>query len=145
MIISIKCDNHTTCFDGDEYIVDLDRKFDGYENGDLICSCSPFDSTGSFPLTLELAIRKDGTLVFRKWTFANNMSSVYLHTDINNDNFPSSNFAATSEQIDTVNGLFSGRIKFEGLKLAIGRTMQLICPIDVKKEEQLIGKKIYLA
>ena len=53
-------------------------------------------------------------------------------------------FTPTEAQADTVNGLFSGRIKFEGLKLAVGSTLQRICPIDLQREEKLIGEKIYL-
>jgi hypothetical protein len=61
------------------------------------------------------------------------------------DNHFTIGFVPTAEQIDTVNGLFSGRIKFEGLKIAVGGTVQRICPIDLQREEKLTGKKIYLA
>ena len=50
-----------------------------------------------------------------------------------------------SKMIDTVNGLFSGRILFEGVKIAVGKSVLDICPVDVEREERLIGKKIYLA
>ena len=46
--------------------------------------------------------------------------------------------------IDTVSGLFSERILYEGLHIPIGATVQEICPINIKREEELIGKKIYL-
>lgn len=142
-------------FEGDKYEIDLSREFGGYEPGDLICSVNPFFGV---PLTLQIAIRKNGDLVFRSWSWdLNRLWSIYLHTDEKgvkqweaknggkeNAINISKPFIPTEEQIDTVNGLFSGRIKFEGLKLAVGGTVQEICPIDVEKEERLLGKKIYL-
>lgn len=135
------------CFDGDEYTVDLDRRMDPYTPGDLICYVFPFFS--SIPLRLEIAIRADGSLSFRSWSFSAG-GSHYLHTyelpaSACQNNAYSPHFTATSEQIDTVNGLFSGRIRFEGLKLAVGATVQDICPIDVQREEELVGHRIYLA
>lgn len=123
-------------FDGDEYVVDLDRKFEGYKKGDLICKVSPW-CFQKMPLTLEIAIRADGSIAFRRWDFSR--ANEYLHTNEGAD------FNPTQEQIDTVNGLWSGRIKFEGLNLAVGASLQEICPIDVEKEEKAIGEKIYLA
>lgn len=133
-------------FNGDQYVVNLSRKFEGYEPGDLKCYCNPFIE---IPLKLEIAIRKDGGLVFRAWEWKNG-GYCYLQTDEisekDNNNKPwKTPFIPTKEQIDTVNGLFSGRITFEGLKLSPGASLQKICPINVKKEEQLIGEKIYLA
>lgn len=135
------------CFDGDEYTIDLERKMDPYTPGDLICYISPFDL--DFPLRLEIAIRADGTLAFRSWEFFHQHNS-YLQTFEHSaaaceGDAISSPFVPTAEQIDTVNGLFSGRIKYEGLELAVGVTVQRICPIDVKREEKLVGHKIYLA
>lgn len=134
MIISIKKDYRIGNFEGEEYIIDLSRKFEGYESGDMICKISPF--APGLPLELEIAIRKNGNLIFRSWKF-NGHNNNYLHTDQDEE------FNPTPEQIDTVNGLFSGRIKFEGLKLAVGASVQKYCPINVKREEELIGKRIY--
>jgi len=139
-------------FEGEQYEVDLTRQFGGYERGDLICSVCPFGAT-YLPLELEIAIRMDGSLIFRAWNFVKNMN-YYLHTreismkehdKVKEERPHIIPFVPTIEQIDTVNGLFSGRIKFEGLKIAVGGTVQDICPIDVKREEMLTGKKIYLA
>ena len=135
------------CFDGDEYTVDLERKMDPYTPGDLICYVSPFAL--DFPLRLEIAIRADGSIAFRAWAFTAKANG-YLHTterpakECEGEAYATP-FIPTAEQTDTVNGLFSGRIKFEGLKLAVGATVQRICPIDVKREEELVGHKIYLA
>jgi len=137
MKISVKKD-YTTKFEGDEYVIDLDRKFGGYEPGDLIIYGCPFGGI-SFPLELELAIRKDGKIIFRAWRFGGT-SNNYFHTYDSKDKF-----IATEDQIRTVSGLFSGRIKFEGLKLAIGATIQEICPVDIDKEQEMTGDKIYLA
>ena len=138
----------TSPFNDDQYVVDLHRKFEGYEPGDLICGCTPFVG---LPLRLEIAIRKNGELVFRKWEWVQ-FENYYFHTTEISENeykeigkeYPKP-FIPTNEQIDTVNGLFSGRITFDGLKLAPGASLQKICPVNVKREEELIGKKIYLA
>lgn len=118
------------------YTIDFDdNKFEGYKPGDLICFVWPFFKV---PLMLEIAIRADGTLAHRGWDWQMGDNN-YLHTDEKKENF-----IPTKEQIDTVNGLFSGRIVYRGLKLAVGGTVQSICPIDVKREEELIGKKIFV-
>lgn len=124
-------------FEGEQYIIDLDRELEEYDDSDLVCFGFPF----RIPLKLKLAIKKDGTFSFICWEWDTlHSTNHYFHTYAKADNFP-----ATPEQIDTVNGLFSGRIRFEGLMLAIGATIQEICPINKEREEQLIGKKIYLA
>lgn len=123
-----------------DYTININREFGGYQDGDLICRINPFFE---IPLKLEIAIRKDGSIIFRSWKWAD--GNPYLHTNEQPVGETSHPFIPTQEQIDTVSGLFSGRIKFEGLHLAIGATVQRICPVDVKKEEKLIGKKIYLA
>ena len=134
-------------FDQDQYLVDLNRESDGYQPGDFICRINPFGI--HLPLTLELAIRRDGALAFRAWTF-NGDGNSYLHTDelceAEAKDVPFQHgFVPTAEQVNTVNGLFSGRIKFEGLQLNVGATVQKICPIDVAREERLTGQTIYLA
>jgi hypothetical protein len=48
-------------FDGDQYVVDLSRQFEGYQPGDLICQVHPFGPV-YLPLQLKLAIHKDGSL-----------------------------------------------------------------------------------
>ena len=136
------------CFDGDEYTVDLDRKMDAYNPGDLICYISPF--APDVPLRLEIAIRADGSIAFRSWEFVSRGINNYLHTaersaeECEGEPYATP-FVPTAAQVDTVNGLFSGRIKFEGLELAVGASVQRICPIDVKREEKLVGHPIYLA
>lgn len=125
-----------------EYTIDLDRKLDEDISG-LICYTAPFWL--DVPLVLEISIRKDGSIAFRGWHWDKSRVNPYLHTSECSDPESPYCYHPTQEQIDTVNGLFSGRIKFEGLKLAPGKTLQDICPIDVKAEEKRINKKIYLA
>lgn len=133
-------------FDGSTYTIDLNRPFGGYQQGDLICSVAPFYPF--VPLTLEIAIRTNGDIIFRSWKF-NDLANKYLHTaevaEADKDHPFSHPFIATQAQIDTVNGLFSERLDFEGLRLPPGATLQKICPIDINKEEKITGKKIYLA
>ena len=129
--------------DSGEYTVDTLRRFEGYQPNDLICFCCPFIDV---PLRLEIAIRNDGSLVFRRWDWSGR-GNTYLHTT----EIPAPGAGATrgftpsTAQIDTVAGLFSGRIRFEGLRLAPGKTLQKICPIDLAAEEARIGKTIFLA
>lgn len=138
IIVKSKC-----CFNSNrltetenEYVIDFENnKFEGYKPGDLICFVWPFFSV---PLMLEFAIRNDGTLVHRKWKWQMGENG-YLHTYEKKENF-----TPTQEQIDAVNGLFSGRILYRGLKIAVGGTVQDICPINLKKEEELIGRRIFV-
>lgn len=125
-----------------DYTVDLERKSEGYQKGDLICFTNPFFN---IPLRLEIAIRADGNIIFRNWSWeeGHNPNNQYLHTNEKPNGI--SPFIPTEKQIDTVNGLWSGRITFEGLKLPVGGSIQDICLIDVKKEETLINDKIFLA
>lgn len=134
-------------FETETYTVDLNRRFEGYKLGDLVCTVCPFGY--ELPLQLELAIRADGSMAFRKWSFVPE-SIPYLHTAEKPEAECSGNpylrpFKPTAEQVDTVNGLFSGRIKFEGLKLSVGGSVQHICPINVEQEENMTGKRIFLA
>lgn len=134
-------------FNGDQYVVDLSRRFEGYESGDLICYCTPFIG---MPLRLEIAIRNNGKIIFRAWEWSQS-ENYYLHTreisekDKEHTDTWRKPFVPTKEQVDTVSGLFSGRITFDGLRLAPGASLQKICPINVQREEELTGKKIYLA
>lgn len=119
-----------------EYTVDTYRHDDGREEGDINVGCTPFHG---IPIRLHIAIRKNGDIAFRSWDWTDRENH-YLHLLWGFEGEP------TENQIDTVNGLFSKRIKFDGtLKLAVGATLQDICPIDVEAEEKKIGKKIYLA
>lgn len=134
-IIAIKRDRHgDKDFEGEEYLIDTDD-WGVRKDGDLYCFGSPFSGV---PLELAIAIRTDGSVALRSWTWSKN-SNPYFHT-----HETPNTFTATDEQIDTVNGLLSGRIKFEGLKLSIGATIQDICPINREREEKLTGKRIYL-
>lgn len=123
-------------FEGDKYEIDTNRAFGGYKKGDLICHCNPFLDV---PLKLELAINPNGDLSFRKWEWTDKPNNQYLHT------FETpQKFTPTAEQCDTVSGLWSGRIKFEGLTIAVGGTVQDICPVNHEREEQLLNQKIFL-
>lgn len=125
----------------EDYTVELNRNMDEHRPGDLICYTCPFFG---MPLLLEIAIRADGSIGFRSWNWDTSRGNAYLHTSETADKDSIFCFSPTKQQIDTVNGLFSGRIKWEGLKLSPGATLQAICPINVEREEQLIKKRIYL-
>ena len=121
-----------------DYEVDTDRPFGGYEAGDILCKIAPFFG---IPLTLYLGIRKDGSLIFRSWQWGNNGNG-YLHLQGGDFDVQHCDYHPTQEQKDTVSGLFSGRIEWEGLKFPVGATLQKVCPVDVEREEQLLGRKI---
>ena len=127
----------TLTYDGSDgtHMVDTSRPFGGYQPGDFICSCCPFFGV---PLRLEIAIRANGSIAFRSWDWSGR-GNHYLHT-----NERPGEFNPTPEQVLTVNGLFSGRITWEGLKLAPGQTLQELCPIDLAAEQERVGMIIYL-
>lgn len=135
--ISVKNGLGVRGFEGNEYVVDLWRKFEGYEPGDIIIQGNPFGTNDKLPLELCIAIRKDGSLIFRSWKFK--PVNGYFHVDnICNNIIP------TDQQIDTVAGLYSGRINYEGLELSLGKTLLQLCPFEVREEEKRINKKIFL-
>lgn len=132
--ITIKSD-----FPSENYTVKLGEKDDiMYVKGGIICGISPWGARG-IPLRLYICICPDGGIIHRGWEWSNDMN-YYLHTYDRREDVE-----VTPEMIDTVSGLFSGRIKFNGLKIAVGGTVQKICPINVKAEEEKIGQTIYLA
>lgn len=120
--------------------IDVRQNYTGkkYEKGSLLCRVTPWDSQDC-PLTLDIAITPSGEILFRGWDWRGN-GNAYLHTYSE-----PSEVEVTEDMINTVSGLFSGRIKYEGIKIPVGATVQAICPIDVAEEEALLGKKIYLA
>lgn len=137
MVISVKHEMGSR-FDGDEFLIDLSRPFEGYEPGDMVITATPFIA---MPLALEIAIRTDGGLIFRAWRFVEGTNPYFhlAHPSIDN------HFQSTEAQRETVSGLFSGRIRFDGLKLAIGASVQKVCTIDLAGEEARTGKTIYLS
>lgn len=129
--------------DGRSYDIDTDRRMDEFQKDALYCDCCPFFGV---PLELTLKIYKSGKIGFHSWHWIQPRSiyNPYLHTCCHTEE-ELENYQATQEQIDTVSGLFSGRIDFEGIRLCPGATLQRVCPIDLEREEKLVGRKIYLA
>ncbi|WP_206459409.1 hypothetical protein [Anaerovorax sp. IOR16] len=114
----------------DDIPINLKNKDDVvYIDGGMICHVCPFFD---IPLQLSICICPNGDILHRGWDWINisNWNS-YLHT-ISKKN----EVLVTEEMKNTVGGLFSGRIKFEGFKLAVGGTVQEICPIDIAEEEK---------
>lgn len=123
-------------FSGEKYTVNLNEKDETiYTEGGMICRISPWATI--IPLVLDICICPDGDILHRGWEWGK--ANFYLHTDDD----PKFVFV-TEEMTNTVSGLFSGRIEYKGLNLAIGKSVQEICPINIAKEEELIGRKIYL-
>lgn len=120
------------------YNVDM-RRIDKllYVPGGMICNICPWGAL-KIPLTLSICICPDGDILHRGWSWSND-TNYYLQT-----NTKSEDVSVTPEMLDTVAGLFSGRITVDDLVIPVGKTVQEICPIDVSAEEKKIGKKIYL-
>jgi hypothetical protein len=125
-------------FDGDVTIDMGTRDGEMYRAGGMICSIAPWACTGC-PITLKICICPDGDILIRSWDW-NGDANQYLHTS---DNPADVNVTPTMRE--TVAGLFSGRIKINGIKIPVGESVQDICPIDLAAEEKRINSKIYLA
>lgn len=115
-----------------------DYKSEMYRPGGMICQVAPWGSDGC-TITLHICICPDGEILTRSWEWGGTENS-YLHTFDHPEDVE-----VTPEMQETVSGLFSGRIKVEGIKISVGASVQEICPIDLEAEEARIGKKIYLA
>jgi hypothetical protein len=118
--------------------IDFGRKHgDMYRRGGMICTAAPWESSGC-PITLNICICPDGESLHRGWEWSGD-SNTYLHSITKAEAVE-----VTQEMQNTISGLFSGRILVDGVKIAVGSSVQQICPIDHEKEESLIGRKIYL-
>ena len=128
-------------FEGKSYTFDPQRKMEPYTLGDLICDVTPFFG---IPFRLGFAIRSDGNMAFREWSPTMAVDATYIQTIERLDG--ESPFHPTEQQIDTISGLFSRRLNFEGLYLPPGASLMMFCPPDVAdREEKRIGHKIYLS
>lgn len=110
-----------------------------FERGSMIARIAPWSSMGC-PLVLEIAITPSGRILHRGWDWSG-YGNPYLHVYGGSP----SDIIVTPEMCDTVAGLFSGRIKVDELKIAVGSSIQKICPIDLEAEEAKVGHTIYLA
>jgi hypothetical protein len=128
----IKCEQNGHWFE-----VKVGKNYQGkvYEPGSMIISGCPFFGV---PLALDLSITPAGEILFRGWRWVDGQNT-YFHTTDRPENVE-----VTPEMQSTISGLFSGRILYEGIKIAIGASIQKLCPLDLEREERLIGRKIYL-
>ncbi len=143
MIISVKKEKFSSPFVQDEYLVNLSRDRERLSSDDLVISGCPFGN--ALPLELSIAVKSDGTLAFRQWKFVK-ASNIYFHTRQRlaglDDTPVGLGIKPTQEQIDTITGLWSERILFEGLKIPIGETIWTLCPIDTVSESKKLGKPV---
>ena len=126
-------------YDGDITIDMRNRSEKVHEAGGMICKVAPWAASGC-PITLGICICPSGEILIRGWEW-NGGGGPYMHVK----NLSLEEINATPEMRETVNGLFSGRIKVEGIKIAVGASVQRVCPIDLEAEEARTGKTIYLA
>ncbi len=108
-----------------------------YRHGGMLCKVAPWST--ECPLTLDICICPDGEILIRDWNFSGD-ANAYLHTTDRKEDV-----TVTPEMEATIAGLFSGRILIDGLKIAVGSSVQAICQINLKEEEKRIDKKIYIA
>ena len=134
--------------------VDVTRRMDpGYaeDMNHIPCFCEPFHG---IPLQLQIFIMSDGSLKFRSWTWKGHdplYNNCYLHVD--EDELTcwgiKKDFHPTQAQKETVAGLISGRITWEGLRLAPGHTLQKavgwLTNEDIVEEEKRAEKTMYFA
>lgn len=134
--IRIKSDEENRPFTEMEYEFDMTRPVEPYQPVSIVlCGC-PFARMGLYTM-LTLAIQPDGSIAFRGWKEEKYCIAEYFSLGA----FYSEAFSPTQSQRDTMAGLFSGRIRWEGLRILIGMMPQKICPIDIEAEEKRLGKK----
>ncbi len=126
-------------FDGDDYEINPNRKADVIPKGCIFLYGCPFAEMG-FPVVLRIAISPDGTILFNGWDFCGS-GCLYFHVEKWSLPYYLRQ-KPTKKQAETISGLFSGRIKWEGIRLLIGMTPQEVCPIDIEAEAARWGKKV---
>jgi hypothetical protein len=129
---------------GEKHEVDLDSKSKTmYVKWSLLCSFAPFIIEG-IPLVLNMAITPQGDILKRGFNWKGNASYyLELSRDISSDLLNS--FEVTPRMKETVEGLFSGRIKFMDFNVPVGKTVQrAVGGISLEDEEKRLGKKIFL-
>ena len=120
------------------HTIDLSRRDKVvYEAGSMMCAVSPWGAS-DIPLTLNIAITPGGAILHRGWSW--DAVGHYLHTKDSPEDV-----TVTPEMQATIEGLFSGRITVDGVKVGVGRTVQQICPLNLTAEEARTGAKISLA
>lgn len=134
--VKIKSDEKDRPFTEMEYEFDMTRPAEPRNPESIVLSGSPFTKMGLNTL-LTLAIQPDGSIAFRGWKEEKYCVAEYFSLDA----IYSESFSPTQKQRDTMAGLFSGRIRWEGLRILIGMMPQKICPINIKAEEKRWGRK----
>jgi hypothetical protein len=134
---------------GEEIIINMSRQAEtNHPRGSMVCNVHP---AFGVPIKLTIAIAPDGKIYNRGYEWDADCidykkeadTNTYLHVDQWwEDNMGKT--TPTQEMAETLSGLFSGRIKIDGLKIAVGGSCQRLCPIDLGAEEKRIGEKIYL-
>ena len=153
MKIGIKADGigigGSRIFEGDEYVIDFGREREGeIDTGAIRCTIAPW-STQSYLMTLTIDIRRDGSMQFISWEYANMEAVYYLQAAwLTRRDHKEGRLVATTAQKETVLGLVSGRLRFEGMKLPVGKTVMEVAGLSVEDfaaEEARCGRKIVLA
>lgn len=136
IVIEIKSSDMGKPFVENKYKFDITRPVEPRQTGSIIICGSPFARMGLYTM-LTLAIQPDGSIVFQGWKEVKYGVSEYFTLGA----YYSDAFSPTQNQRDTMDGLFSGRVRWEGLHILIGMMPQKICPINIKAEEKRWGRK----
>lgn len=155
MKIGIKADGlgigGSRLFEGDEYVIDFGREREGeIDTGAIRCTIAPWSTQAYlYLMTLTIDIRRDGSMQFISWEYANKEAVYYLQAAwLTRRDHKEGRLVATTAQKETVLGLVSGRLRFEGLKLPVGQTVMEVAGLsgeDFEAEEARCGRKIVLA
>ena len=132
-------------FIGNDVTIDTDRRDKDVcgPQGSMECVVHP---VFGLPLELEILITPDGKIIHRgyEWGNSGGKGNTYLHVAEHSE-LIWGKVTPTPEMAETLAGLFSGRIKIDGIKIAVGASPQKICPIALEEEEKRINKTIFLA
>jgi hypothetical protein len=93
-------------------------------------------------VTLQVAIGTDGCLK-HAWTFEPKRANGYLHLDPDYEEHNKC-IRITDGMMETIEGLFSGRIKIDGLHIPVGASAQLR-KLDIEAEQKRSGHPIFLS
>jgi hypothetical protein len=109
---------------------------------DSIFLCAKPWNIEGLDVTLHVAIGTNGNIKY-VWSFDRKRANNYLHLDEDYAEY-NQKVAVTDKMMETIEGLFSGRIKIDGLRISVGATAQLR-RLNLEEEEKRCGQSIYLA
>lgn len=157
-VLHIRSNSENAPFEGGEYTLDLTRRPEREKPDCIQMWGCPFAEIG-IPFILGLSIDSNGKILFRGWEYhfrevGSITAKIYMAEEERIsvcgkyflptkpfEKYCFDTFQPTKEQAETIAGLFSGRIRWEGLRILIGGKLQQLCPIDIEAEAKRWHKK----